>query len=300
MRAASAAARPAAPACPCAARRTGRRSRSCRRPAGSRAVGSAVAKNCTSTPLGMITASPPRCSTCTCRASSLTAIRPVIFSMNGCSMPWNALQPPRTRVGGVEGGDDRAVGDRSARAWTGSAPPARARAARRTCRPGSTSDPGCRTPGRTTAGRPSRCTGSAMLRPAGHHELRELGGTVAVVARREHGDVVTRGRSASWAQVGDVRLHPAGDVEGVRADQADPHPAAPADRRPRSRAARRSCGRQVRPPQRLQHVPVGRVLRRCPARRCRPPAGCRRGPARRSRVPGSVIGGWICSPSRRR
>ena len=39
----------------------------------------------------MITASPPRCSTCTCLASSLTAIRPVIFSMNGCRMPWNAL-----------------------------------------------------------------------------------------------------------------------------------------------------------------------------------------------------------------
>ena len=39
------------------------------RPAGSRAARSAARRTATSTPFGMITASPPRCSTCTCRAS---------------------------------------------------------------------------------------------------------------------------------------------------------------------------------------------------------------------------------------
>ena len=43
----------------------------------------ASAKAHTCTPFGMITASPPRCSTCTRRAKSDTAIRPVIRSSHG-------------------------------------------------------------------------------------------------------------------------------------------------------------------------------------------------------------------------
>lgn len=45
--------------------------------------GSALAKKSTSTPLGMTTASPPRCSTSVRRAYSLTAIRALIFSSAG-------------------------------------------------------------------------------------------------------------------------------------------------------------------------------------------------------------------------
>jgi hypothetical protein len=41
------------------------------------------AKAATCTPLGMMTASPPRCSTCTRRANSDTAIRPLIRSSQG-------------------------------------------------------------------------------------------------------------------------------------------------------------------------------------------------------------------------
>ena len=47
--------------------------------------GRAPWKRDTSTPLGMSTASPPRCSTTTRRAAGDTAIRPVIFSSAGCS-----------------------------------------------------------------------------------------------------------------------------------------------------------------------------------------------------------------------
>ncbi len=50
--------------------------------------GDAPEYSATSTPFGITTALAPRCSTWTCLASSLTAIRPVIFSRNGCSMPW--------------------------------------------------------------------------------------------------------------------------------------------------------------------------------------------------------------------
>lgn len=49
-----------------------------------RASGSASAKKPTSTPLGITTASPPRCSTRVRRAYSLTAIRARIFSRPGC------------------------------------------------------------------------------------------------------------------------------------------------------------------------------------------------------------------------
>jgi hypothetical protein len=44
-----------------------------------------------STPLGISMASPPRCSTCTRRASGDTAILAVTFSISGRSMPPNAL-----------------------------------------------------------------------------------------------------------------------------------------------------------------------------------------------------------------
>jgi hypothetical protein len=46
--------------------------------------GSALAKKPTSTPLGITTASPPRCSTRVRRAYSLTAMRALIFSSAGC------------------------------------------------------------------------------------------------------------------------------------------------------------------------------------------------------------------------
>ena len=49
--------------------------------------GFALAKCDTSTPLGISTASPPRYSTTTLRASGETAIRAVIFSIVGCSSP---------------------------------------------------------------------------------------------------------------------------------------------------------------------------------------------------------------------
>jgi hypothetical protein len=47
--------------------------------------GGPCANASTCTPLGMITASPPRCSTCTRRAKSETAIRPLIRSSQGCT-----------------------------------------------------------------------------------------------------------------------------------------------------------------------------------------------------------------------
>ena len=46
----------------------------------------------TSTPFGISTASPPRCSTCTRRASGDTAIRAVTFSIKGRSTPPNAAR----------------------------------------------------------------------------------------------------------------------------------------------------------------------------------------------------------------
>jgi len=54
------------------------------RPAGN---GSAVSNLAIVTPFGISTAPPPRCSTCTLRASSLTAIRAVIFSTTSWSRP---------------------------------------------------------------------------------------------------------------------------------------------------------------------------------------------------------------------
>ncbi len=54
-------------------------------------LGSALAKKSTSTPLGMTTASPPRCSTRVRRAYSLTAIRALIFSSAACRMAYAAI-----------------------------------------------------------------------------------------------------------------------------------------------------------------------------------------------------------------
>ncbi len=51
----------------------------------------ACANDDTSTPLGISTASEPREVTCQRRASSDTAMRPLIFSRYGCSTPWNVL-----------------------------------------------------------------------------------------------------------------------------------------------------------------------------------------------------------------
>ena len=67
---------------------------------------------------------------------------------------------------------------------------------------------------------------------------------------REHRDVVPE-LDQLLGQVADVRLHPAGDVPGVRADDADAHvrPSPPGTGR----------GGQVGEPEPLQHVPVGRV-----------------------------------------
>ncbi len=53
--------------------------------------GSAREKKPTSTPLGMVTASPPRCSTRVRRAYSLTAIRALIFSSAGWRMGYAAI-----------------------------------------------------------------------------------------------------------------------------------------------------------------------------------------------------------------
>ena len=65
--------------------------------AGQPSSGSACANLATATPLGISTAPPSRCSTCTLRASALTAIRAVIFSRTSCSMPW-AADRARERV----------------------------------------------------------------------------------------------------------------------------------------------------------------------------------------------------------
>ncbi len=53
--------------------------------------GLAAAKKSTSTPFGMTTASPPRCSTRVRRAYSLTAIRALIFSRAGCRIGYAAI-----------------------------------------------------------------------------------------------------------------------------------------------------------------------------------------------------------------
>ena len=119
------------------------------------------AKASTCTPFGMITASPPRCSTCTRRAKSDTAIRPVIRSSHGRTTgpqaashfertvaawkvatigPLAIMQTSRDTDGGagLVHVDDVEVGPRAA-----SGAPARP------------------TPGRTARWPSSRCTGSA-------------------------------------------------------------------------------------------------------------------------------------------
>ena len=95
-------------------------------------------------------------------------------------------------------------------------------------------------------------------------------------------------------QVGDVRLHPAGDVEGVRADQADPHAVRPWPDRFRLAGAR------------LPVLRSARSARHSGCSMCQS-AGCSPMPRSKmsaiswvpprtcadSRVPGSVIGGWM-------
>ena len=77
-------------------------------------------------------------------------------------------------------------------------------------------------------------------RAAGRHDVRRQ---VVALGRREHRHVVAE-RDQRLGEVLDVVLHPAGDVEGVGADDADPH--------------RR--GVQVVDEHLLHHVPVLRVL----------------------------------------
>ena len=74
-----------------------------RRCAGSRAAAGRGRRAPTSTPFGISTASPPRCSTCTRRAGGETAIRAVTFSISGRSDPAERVQRPGPLGGGVEG-----------------------------------------------------------------------------------------------------------------------------------------------------------------------------------------------------
>ena len=105
------AARPAARPCPCGVRRTGRGTAPTCRAADSRPARGADANDATSTPLGISTASEPSASICQRRARSDTAMRPTIFSCQGRRMPWNTDQRQRFRGRGVEGRDDRPLGD---------------------------------------------------------------------------------------------------------------------------------------------------------------------------------------------
>ena len=129
--------------------------------------GSAPANRATATPLGISTAPPSRCSTCTLRASALTAIRAVIRSSTSWSTPCAAAQRPGPGHRGVEGGHHRAAGGQHGQQ----------RQARRerlvhvqhveVALGAASAAPGRPRPARRRAGPPNRCTAPAPpARPA--------------------------------------------------------------------------------------------------------------------------------------
>ena len=187
------------------------------------------------------------------RASSLTAIRAVIFSSTSCSTPCAAASA-RDRVIAVwkvattgpradsTASIDRLGASGSCTCSTSKSPAASHRRTRAV-------ETG---PNDIRATEPLYGTGTA--RPAGT----TYGGSVGVlVGRGQHAHLVPE-PDQRLGQVADVVLHAAGHVEGVRADDADPHG------RPRLRPARRpgvTAGRAPGcvQPHSLQHVPVLRV-----------------------------------------
>ena len=189
------------------------------------------------------------------RASSDTAIRAADLLQARPQQRVGRLHRPGAQVRGVEGRDDRPVGrpqgeQRQARAdrlvdvhdvevAVLQPPPACARPR----------------PGRSSPGRPSRCSAPA---PPGRRARRTAGSGGVVVGRREDAD-----RRGPWpiscsARSRHVELHAAGHVEAVGADDADPH-------RRRRLGSRGSAG-----------PGPGRGRRRTPAAACASPAGARR------------------------
>ena len=179
------------------------------------------------------------------------------------------LHGPRAHEARVEGRDDRPLGG----------PQREDRHARRDrfvdvddverARLQPAADPGRGDAVRTSAARPSRCTCTGIALP----EETTYGGTDAVlVGRRQHADVVPGGDEV-LGEVTDVELHAAGDVERVRADDADPH-------------ARRLT---LRPGLRR----LGDANRRRPAASCASPR-C----ARRSRAPSTSTQAWVIAATR--
>src|SRR5918997_1198176 len=148
---------------------------------------SAKARACT--PFGMITASPPRCSTCTRRAKSDTAIRPAIFSSQGRTSGPNAAR----------------VLDRVVAAWKVA-----------TIGPSAIMH----------TDRPKLHAGHRAVVRKGHGAPGPrrvlVGQRLLALGRGEHLDVVAH-PAPRLGEVAHVVLHPAGDVPLVGADQPDAH-----------------------------------------------------------------------------
>ena len=161
---------------------------------------------------------------------------------------------PRARVGGVEGGHDRALRRPAGQQRRARARPARGCGSRRT-------SPSCsqrRTRAADRKPKFSRATeplyGTGTARPA----ETTYGGSGVSSSAGARTDTSWPSADQVLGQVPDVELDAARHVPGVRADDADPHaarPGPPGVLRPgRLRAV------QVGEPQPLQHVPVLRVL----------------------------------------
>ena len=254
----------AAPAGPCAARRSGRGSRSSgrRRRGCSPAARARAAKASTCTPFGMITASPPRCSTCTRRAKSDTAIRPLIRSSQGRTTgpdaashfdrvvaAWKVATIGPLAIMQTSSDTDGGAGSCT---WTTSKCPSRSQRRTRAAETG----PNCRLAIEPLYGHRHGAPGEGDPR---------VGERLLALGRREDLDVVAH-PAQRLGQVAHVVLDATGDVPLVRADQADAHQAGPGG------AAGRRVRRHVGPDP-AEHVPVLRLLGdRRRRRRRRPPA----------------------------
>src|SRR3712207_197586 len=177
---------------------------------------SAKARTCT--PFGMITASPPRCSTCTRRAKSDTAMRPAIFSSQGrTSGPKAARVLDRVvaawkvaTIGpsAIMQTSSPTEGGTGSCTWTTSKWPSRSQRRTRVALTG----PHC-----MLAIAPLYAPGPGRVR--GGQRLLALGGG-------QHLDVVTQ-TAQRLGQVAHVVLDAAGDVPLVGTDQADAHQRSP-------------------------------------------------------------------------
>ena len=202
------------------------------------------------------------------------------FSISGRSIPPNAAQRARALGRGVERRDDRPLGGQQRQHRDAD----RGRLVQVQHVEGVLGEPaprpGVASAARTSPAPPSRCRARRSARPAG---VTNSGTGVSVGGRGQHAHRVPEPLQRA-GEPDDVRLHPARDVEGVRAD--DPHPQRA--RQPVTAAARsavqigcsacQSCGR-LRDERR-------RARRRSPAWPSRPTAA--RGPpapGRRSAPP---------------